>query len=521
MGRRDAKRVPMSDVPTAPTAQDLQQPDRARRLFRYLSGDEWQEYRAIMAVFAGTFFAEFTPDDVSARLAAAGLELTPQVTGDRLESLRGWGNLTVSSNIGNPTNLADYYRRRNRYLITRAGQEVHGLVEGVLRRVDEVRDVSAGRLRALLDAIVAIDATDVATVEPERLADLVRAVFDPHIAFTEEITQFFAAINQWQSRYDLTDDEFRFFTEVLVGYVGERLDEIERLARPIGRRLETLVDRVPVISQRLTGGLAERIERAGLTDTVAVSRAAGSDPVDWEHLAAWFVGRPLAPSRLERLRKDAVAAIRTLTQNLTRLSRTGLGASSRRADFLRLARLFHTVDPASVPLVAAASFGLYRPNHLGVVAEDALDPLPTSTSWWSAPPAPVPISIRERGDVASRGRPTPITDRSKQQEILRLRRAQDQRAKERIDAELVAAATGPEGALDGATMSPPALARLQHLVSRTSHRTAAGVAVREVTDAGLRCVVRRRSGGTTVIRTPDGTFTMFGLDVMVTPEGSG
>ena len=71
----------MSDVPTAPTAQDPQQPDRARRLFRYLSGDEWHEYRAIMAVFAGTFFAEFTPDDVSARLAADGLELTPQVTG--------------------------------------------------------------------------------------------------------------------------------------------------------------------------------------------------------------------------------------------------------------------------------------------------------------------------------------------------------------------------------------------------------------------------------------------------------
>ena len=115
-----------------------------------------------------------------------------------------------------------------------------GLLVPARHPVDEVRDVSAGRLRALLDAIVAIDATDVATVEPERLADLVRAVFDPHIAFTEEITQFFAAINQWQSRYDLTDDEFRFFTEVLVGYVGERLDEIERLARPIGRRLETV-----------------------------------------------------------------------------------------------------------------------------------------------------------------------------------------------------------------------------------------------------------------------------------------
>ena len=35
---------------------------------------------------------------------------------DRLESLRRWGNLTVSSSIGNPSSLADYYRRRSRYL---------------------------------------------------------------------------------------------------------------------------------------------------------------------------------------------------------------------------------------------------------------------------------------------------------------------------------------------------------------------------------------------------------------------
>ncbi|HEX6424961.1 MAG TPA: DUF2397 family protein, partial [Acidimicrobiales bacterium] len=136
--------------------------DAARRLFRYVAGDEWREYRAIMGVFAGTFFSEFTPEEVAARLADGGLDLDAAVVADRLESLKRWGNLTVSSAVGNPTSIADYYRRRNRYLVTRAGQEVHELVEGVLRRVDEVRDVSTSRLRALHDALRALDAADVA-----------------------------------------------------------------------------------------------------------------------------------------------------------------------------------------------------------------------------------------------------------------------------------------------------------------------------------------------------------------------
>ncbi len=134
--------------------------DRARRLFRYVHGDEWMDYRAIMAVFADTFFAEFTPDDVVAALARSSVALDAVIAADRLERLREWGNLTVSSSIGQPANLADYYRRRNRYLITTAGQEVHALVEGVLSRVDEVRDVSTGRLRTLLESLAELATTE-------------------------------------------------------------------------------------------------------------------------------------------------------------------------------------------------------------------------------------------------------------------------------------------------------------------------------------------------------------------------
>ena len=290
----------MSDTPAAPEQIDAAaDADAGRLLFQYVTVPEWQDYRQIMGVFAGTFFSDFTPEEVEHRLASTGAAVADGTVATRLESLRRWGNLTVSSVTGTPASLADYYRRRNRYLITRAGQEVHDAVEGVLTRIDEVRDVSTGRLRTLLEALRVLAAADVATVDPGQLTEMVRAVFDPHQAFTTEITQFFAAMNQWQNRYDLTPEEFGFFAQVLVGYVSDRLGEIERATRPIGRVLAELSDRFPTIAERANQGLAARVDEAGMAGSVTVSRNPGSSVEDWAHLRGWFVGsaqRPAASS---------------------------------------------------------------------------------------------------------------------------------------------------------------------------------------------------------------------------------
>ena len=225
----------MTDTPRFGGANS--DPARARHLFRYLGGDEWPEYRTILRVFASTFFAEFTPQEVESAVAPAGID--PSVVADRLESLRRWGNLTVSSSVGTPSNLDDYYRKRNRYLITSAGQEVFELVEGILAGIDEIGDVQAGRLRDLHHALQALNEQGKAgfdRIAGQDLADMVRMVFDLHDGFTKELTQFFTELNQWQSRYDLDAEEVQFFASVLVDYVHEQLTEIERTARPIAGR---------------------------------------------------------------------------------------------------------------------------------------------------------------------------------------------------------------------------------------------------------------------------------------------
>lgn len=516
---------PADPVDPADTT-DLAGPERARRLFRYLGGDEWTEYRSIMGVFADTFFAEFTPDDVIARLrqvdpgptSSAEVAAPDDVVPDRLESLRRWGNLTVSTSVGNPSSLDDYYRRRNRYLITREGQEVHDLVEGVLNRVDEVSDVQSGRLRDIHEALVAVAQhlrTGLDHLGSEDLADAVRAVFDPHESFTTEITQFFASLNQWQSRYDLDSDDLQFFAEILVGYVSEQLAEIERIARPISRALDDIEPSLDQLVEHLHTGLAARVDAAGLGQQIAVRRTAGSQRVDWEHLASWFKSPSGGRSRLDDLTGEALSAVRTLTANLTRLSGVGIGSASRRADFVRLAGYLaatRSVDEAH--RLAAAAFGLGQARHLGVVSDDADDPVPTTTPWSAAPKATVPVAIRQRGDTTMRGRVSPIRDRSKERELLRRRRERIVATEEWTTIELLEASDA-NGSVDGAHLSDAAFVRLRDLVGRSSHRAGAAQATRRTYDAGLVCEVRRHPGVDTTISCPEGRLRLIDLDVRI------
>lgn len=492
--------------------------DRARLLFRYLAAPEWRDYRTILGVFAGTFFAEFTPEEVAAEPAVVDGGIDPAVVPDRLESLRGWGNLAASSSVGNPSSLEDYYRRRNRYLITRAGQEVFQIVEGVLSGVDEIADVQAGRLRDLDRALRELGdaAENLERASAEELADKVRSVFDIHERFTTELTQFFADLNQWQSRYDLDADEVHLFAGVLVTYVSEQLAEIERMTRPVARRLDAIRPRLPQLLDRMSHGLAARVDDAGLAGSVVVRRLPGSSARDWEHLAEWFAAPAGRASRLDQLTRQAVAAVRTLTANVTRLSRAGLGTASRRSDFLRLAGFFDraaTADDAHE--IAGAAFGLFSCRRLGTLSADVDDPQPSSTPWPDAPRAVVPVSLRERGDTTARGRPTPVRDRQRERERIRQHRERNRVATEATAAELLSCAD-PQGHVDGAEMSSTGFLMLRDLISRSRHDGDVYSDIRTVTDYGVRCTVHRVEGARTTVKCPEGRLVMHGLVVSVT-----
>lgn len=492
--------------------------DRTRLLFRYVGGDEWQEYRTILRVFADTFFAEFTPEDV------ADLTLIDvDVARDRLESLRRWGNLTVSSSVGKPSSLDDYYRRRHRYLITRSGQEVFEIVEGVLAAADEIGEMQAGRLRDLRRALKDLleqtaSEIDTSQVALDSLADTVRSVFDIHDRFTTELTQFFAQLNEWQNRYDLTPDEVQVFAGVLVDYLSEQLNEIERMGGPIGLSLEQVLARLDKLLPVLRSGLAARVEGAGLGDTVTVRWLKGADEQDWRHLAAWFVRSPGRPSRLDQHTRQALAAVRTLTTNVSRLARLGAGLSSRRSDFVRLAGFFDRAASAEqAHKMAAAAFGLGSCRRLGTLSSDADDPEPAVTRWRDAPRAAVPVSMRERGDTSTRGSATPMRDRSRELSELKRRRELDRVTLRRTAADLLSCADAT-GRIDGAKLSVECFVMLRDMIGRSSHSARSDAALRRVTASGVCCEVQRVSGACTVVESPEGRLAMHGLAIILRPE---
>ncbi|MDE0133697.1 MAG: TIGR02677 family protein [Acidimicrobiaceae bacterium] len=494
--------------------------DRARLLFRYLGGEEWAEYRAILAVFADTYFSDFGPAEVHAQIRDADLaeRLSPDTVHDRLESLRRWGNLEASTDIGRPSSIDDYYRRRHRYLITPAGQQVFDLVERVLASADKVADPQAGRLGDLHRGLQLLADHASGNFRDLAAADAtaaVRAVFDTHERFVDEITGFFRQLAQWQSRYDLSPEEVQLLAGVIVGYVDERLNEIERMRGPIERCLEAIMPRLDALLASIDTGLAGRVSDAGLADEFDVRRARGSDTEHWQHLGGWFTDAPGRPARLTQLTEQALAAVRTLTANLSRLSRLGALTTSRRADFLRLAAFVDAAPHSSrAHDVFSAALGLGSCRHAGLLAADADDPAPTTTAWSDAPRAVVPVSLRERGDVVQRGRPTPMRDRREAQQLMRERLERERVEQEAVAAELLSSADAT-GDLDGAELSAGAFALLRDLIGTAGHQAPDATGARVAHAWGLRCELRRMHRRSTVVRCPQGRMTMHGITVAI------
>ena len=503
--------------------QPASEPDaqRVRHLFRYLGGEEWAEYRSILAVFADTFFTEFSPEEVQARLV--GVRLSAEVVRDRLDSLRRWGNLTVSTDAGNPTSLEDYNRRRHRYLITPAGQQVFDLTERVLASIDEVADPQAGRLSDLRGhlQLLADHARNGCDLGIEDTTSAVRAVFDIHERFAEELTGFFRQLAQWQSRYDLNADEVQVLAGVIVGYVSEQLAQIERLQRPISRCLEQIMPNLDALLSSIDAGLAERVDEAGLADKFSARRLRGSERDDWYLLSRWFSDASGRPARLSQLTDQALAAVRTLTSNLSRLSRLGTATTSRRADFLRLAAFFEAAAaPHEAHDVAFAALGLGSCRHAGTLAADADDPAPTTTPWSSAPRAQVPISLRERGERAQRGNTTPVRDRSSEHRIIR-ERLDRERVERYATARELLSKSDAAGGIDGASLSTAAFGLLRELIGLCGHQTAGSTGARVAESAGVRCELRRDKHAQTLVSCPEGRFRLHGLTISVADTAGG
>jgi uncharacterized protein (TIGR02677 family) len=470
-------------------------------LFRYLTADETADYLAIMDLFSATLLTDLSAAEVTTQLAEHGLTIDRDVVEARCKQLVAWGNLVPSLRDAKVSTVAEYIRSRSRYQVSKLGGRLHREAVAILHASDGAREVARellGQIVQSLDRILAM--LDCSEIDADALAGEVTTVFGNQRLFTDSIRDFYAYLAGILSRYDLGGEEYAHFKELLLVYIDLITADVNRHAPAVSHRIGLVLKLIDPLLAALA-----RLPGLTLPDGTPVERAQGRTRSDWEELAYWYDATHGA-SGPEQLRAAAGQALGQLITNAKRLLDSSGTGFSRRADFLRLARWFSAADDEDAHRLYAAAFGAYPSRHL-LFGPDEPDPRtgPT-TSWWDSDPVHVPVSLRERGDRAMRGRtsrvPDPTADRLRL--IAEARRETEQR-------QAAAAELALTGSLHRATISPAARNLLLDLVADLLARN------RDETvdhDVGLRlCAI---PGPDTVVTSSDGTTTFVGLSLSVT-----
>lgn len=473
-------------------------------LFRYVTAELAGDYLAIVDEFAGTLLAELSPAEV-----AASVGLPVETVEDRCAQLVRWGNLVTSVRDARVATVADYLKSRSRYQISSLGSRVHRQVREVLAATDGAREVARELLGQIVDHLDRILAQ---LTEPrpgqvpdaEQLAGEVTSLFASHRLFNDSVADFYAYLATVLSRYDLVGEEYARFKTVLLDYVDLITADVNRHTPAVAQRLTSLLDLIDPLLEVVNG-----IAGLTLADGTPAERAPGRRLSEWQELAGWYSGGT-GRSGPDQLRAAANQALGQLLSNAKRqLAESGTGVS-RRADFLTLARWFAGSDDETCHRLYDAAFGLYGARHLSLGPEEIDPRVGPTTSWWLSDPVGVPVSLRERGDRAARGRTARVPDSSKERAYLLRLAEQENQARRAARAELVAA-----GQLHGAHLSPAARDLLLQLLASVLAQTQDADTPVALEDSDLALRLHVEPGPSTVVHGSDGTLTVDGLRVRV------
>ena len=482
----------MTSTDRQPSADE---PSR-RDLFRYLTSDESADYLAIMELFASTLLTDLSAADVSARLAEGGRVLDRDTAEARCKQLVRWGNLVPSIRDARVSTVAEYIKSRSRYQVSKLGGRVHRDAAEILQASDGAREVARellGQIVQSLDRIITHLAR--AEIDAEALAGEVTTVFGNQRLFSDSVRDFYAYLAGILTRYDLGGEEYAQFKELLLGYIDLITADVNRHAPAVASRVRRVLECIEPLLDAL-----ENLPGLVLPDGTPIERTRGRSRADWLELASWYDAEH-GRSGPEQLRAAAAQALSQLITNAKRLLDSSGTGFSRRADFLRLARWFRSSSDDDAHRLFAATLGAYPCRHLSFGPDEPDPRVGPTTSWWRDDPVQVPVSLRERGDRALRGRTSRVPDPTAD----RLRLAAEAR-RETEQRQAAASELALTGTLHGATVSPAARDLLLDMLAELLAR---GDADTVDHDLGLR--LSAEAGLDTVITSPDGKTTVHGL----------
>lgn len=484
-------------------------PER-RDLYRYVTADNAEEYIAIMRLFSSTLLADMSAGEAQTALERFGLALPSDDVETRCRQLEQWGNLVRSVRDARAATVAEWVRSRSRYQVSKLGGRVARQVDELISASDGAREVARELLGATVETLQRITnhLDGPAPLNADALAGDVTTVFQNQRFFAESATDFYAFVQSRISRYDLGGPEYAGFKEMLMSYVDLISADVARHAPAIAILLEALEPRLSVLLEAL-----DSLPSLPGTEGTATERSPGRNAEDWDELTAWYTGRR-GRSGPAQLRGAADQALAQLIANAKRmLAAAGTGVS-RRADLLRLAGWFATADTETAHRIFNTAFGAYPSRHLLRGPDEDTGRDGATTSWWDAEPVDVPLSLRERGDRAARGRTSRVLDPGLEREML-LELARE-------EAELQAAAAAELtaiGNLNGARLSPAArnllLDRLGALLA--VEQDLDGAVIHTDSSLGLALTAIPAKGTKTVIHSDDGSLTVHDLILRIRP----
>lgn len=483
---------------------------------RYAVNEEAASYLAIMRLFTSGmsgFLSDQSAADIVERLPAEGIELDQDTVEQRLSYLVEHGNLARSPRETEARSVREYLTNRARYQLTQRGELVHRQVEALLEHAETAREVSSEVLPEILAGIEGLvgiaNRADVG--DAREISGRITTLFAQFELLVSSTRQFYSYLTQVLTRFDLGRDEFEMFKSALLDYLQRFVDEISRHMPQVGDRLRELEPNIDSLCARANSG--ERL--VGLDGSLA-RRATGLEPGDWESLHTWFVGSTGRRSDADNVRVLATDAMRSLLVNLRRIAAGADRQQSRHGDLVRLAGWFDAADDGEAHALWASVFGLYPARHLAFSAESDADPVPATESWWSAPPAEVPVGLRVHGDRTARGRAGGRADFAAAKRARLAEREREQRRREAALRELAERA----GVLREVRLSDDARNAFLDLyadaLTGNGRPLVEGTPARSAVQVGddlLTLMVARRPGAETIIISPAGKLVVSDIEV--------
>ncbi|MBF6225875.1 TIGR02677 family protein [Nocardia abscessus] len=478
-------------------------------LFRYLAAEERGEYITIMSLFTASLLADMSAATVAEQLVFAGTPLPADVVENRCKQLVRWGNLVPSLRDARVRTVAEYLRARSRYQVSTLGGRVHrGAIE-IIAASGGAREVARellGQIAEALEEIPTLLDADVGDERAERLAGVVTTIFNNQRLFSASVTDFYAYLSGVLSRFDLGGDEYAQFKTLLLDYVDLINADVNRHAPAIAAALDRVLGRLDQLLAAL-----EALPGLDLGGQVEVERSQGRSRQDWRQLQQWYSGAESGPGQLRNAAGQALGQLIANAKRILDSSRTGY---SRRADLLRLAGWLDRSSEDDAARLFTAAFGTWPARHLGLGPEEPDPRVTPTTSWTTADPIDVPISLRERGNRVARGRTSRIPDPTADRKLVEAAAREEARRHREAAAEL--ATCGP---LDGARISPAARAVLLDQLARLLTVQSDPAMEFSVTDPDLGLVLDAAPGGATRIESTDGILLVDGCTLSIRAMG--